>query len=288
MKKLLTLVFVITATMIAGDAFGQIEMPLPSPGATIMQDVGLSQVTVEYSRPGAKDRAIFGELVPYGEVWRTGANSSTKIEFSEDVNFGGMEVPAGRYALLSIPNEGEWTIILNSDLESNIGGYDEANDFGRIEVGSEIMEAMFETFTIEFSHLTDNGAHMDIIWENTHVAIPITTDTDSKVMAMIEDQIVEGNGSDLGARDYANAADFYHKKGENLEQAVEWMDKAVEMSPEAFWYMHRYAKLLADAGHKDKAIEMATKSMEMAENNEGGDYGYVQRNKDLLSELGAK
>lgn len=288
MKKLCTLFFAVAATMIAGDAFGQIDMPRPSPGATIMQDVGLSEITVEYSRPGAKDRKIFSELVPYGEVWRTGANASTKIEFSEDVNFGGMEVPAGKYAMLSVPGKSEWTIILNTDLESNIGGYDEAKDLGRIEVSSEMMETMFETFTIEFSHLTDNGAHLNIIWENTHVAIPITTDTDSKVMAMINEQLVEGGNADLTARDYANAADFYHKKGENLDQAVEWMDKAVEMSPDAFWYMHRYAKLLADAGKKDTAIQMAKKSMEMAEANEGGDYGYVKRNEELLKELGAK
>jgi tetratricopeptide (TPR) repeat protein len=270
----------------AGSAFGQIQMPRPSPGATITQDVGLGEVTVVYSRPGMKDRVIFGELVPYGEVWRTGANASTKITFTDDANFGGMDVPAGEYALLTVPGKDNWTIILSSDLESNIGGYDEANDLGRIQVPANMIKTTFETFTIEFSNLSDNGAHLDLIWENTHVAVPITVDTDSKVMAMIEEQLIKGDGEGLKAGDYANAADFYHKKGENLEQAVEWMDKAVSMAPEAFWYMHRYARLLADAGMKEEAIKMAQKSMELAQNNEGGDYGYVERNKELLKELG--
>lgn len=286
MKRLFTTLMIAAAFLSAGTAFGQIQMPRPSPGATITQDVGLSEVTVEYSRPGMKDRVIFGELVPYGEVWRTGANASTKITFSEDANFGGMDVPAGTYALLSIPGKDNWTIILNSDLESNIGGYDEEKDFGRIQAKSAVMKNTFETFTIEFSNLTDDGAHLDLIWENTHVAIPITVDTDNKVMAMIQEQLIDGGNADLSAGDYAAAAEFYHKKGKDLEQAVEWMDKAVEMSPNAFWYMHRYAKLLKDAGMKDKAVEMAKQSMKLAEANEGGDYGYVARNKELLKELG--
>lgn len=286
MKRLFTTLMIAATCLTAGSAFGQIQMPRPSPGATITQDVGLGEVTVVYSRPGMKDRVIFGELVPYGEVWRTGANASTKITFTDDASFGGMDVPAGEYALLTVPGKDNWTIILSSDLESNIGGYDEANDLGRIQVPANMIKTTFETFTIEFSNLSDNGAHLDLIWENTHVAVPITVDTDSKVMAMIEEQLIKGDGEGLKAGDYANAADFYHKKGENLEQAVEWMDKAVSMAPEAFWYMHRYARLLADAGMKEEAIKMAQKSMELAQNNEGGDYGYVERNKELLKELG--
>lgn len=285
MKNMTRSLALVALTLISTFAFGQIQMPRPSPGATLTQDVGLSEITVDYSRPGVKDRTIFGELVPYGEVWRTGANMNTTIEFSDAVNFGGMDVPAGKYALLSVPGEKSWEIILNTKHEGNIGGYDEANDLGRITVEPKMLDMTIETFMIEFSHLTDDGAHLNLVWENTHVAIPITTDTDGKVMVMIEDQLMSGENADLKASDYHNAALFYQSNEMDMDQALEWMNKSVEMNPDAFWYIHRQAVLLKDMGKKKEAMAAAEKSLEMAKNNEEGDYGYIQRNEDLIAEI---
>lgn len=263
----------------------QIDAPQPSPTAEIEQMVGLTEVEIEYSRPGMKDRAIFGNLVPYGEIWRTGANASTKITVGDNVTLGGKEVPAGKYALYTIPGKDSWTVIIYKDLENwGAGGYDQSKDLCRFQVKPTKLNDKVETFTIDFSDFTTNSANVNLSWENTRVSIPMVTPADELVEKQIKQVLIDGPG----AGSYYSAAKFYLDKNKDLDQALEWINKAVELRPNAFWYIHVQAKVLAAQGKKKEAIAAANKSMEMAKNNEGGDFGYVKNNEDLIKKINGK
>jgi tetratricopeptide (TPR) repeat protein len=262
----------------------QLRTPQPSPKCTISQVVGLSDIEVEYSRPGMKGRKIFGGLLAYGEMWRLGANASTKFSTSKDVSLGGFDVPAGDYSLYAIPGEKEWTIIVHKDITLNgTGGYDMANDLGRFTVVPTRSADTFETLTIDFSTFTTVGADLCIRWENTLVRIPIKTHAIEEVEAQIKKEIIDGPG----AGDYAAAARFYLSQEKNYEQSLTWIDMAIKGSPDAFWYVHNKAQILAKLGRKKEAISAAEKSMEMAKANEDGDYGYVENNQKLIAEIKA-
>lgn len=262
--------------------YAQIETPAPSPTAEIEQMVGLTEVEIEYSRPGMKGREIFGSLVPYGEVWRTGANACTKITVSDDVNIGGVEVPEGKYSIMTMPGKDEWTIMISKKLEMwGAGDYEESMDLGRFTVEPTMLKDEVETFTIDFSHLTMTGAMINMSWENTQVSFPIETNTMELVEAQINSVLVEG--PDAGT--YYAAGRFYLDNGKDLEQALEWMNTACEKRPDAFWYTHQKAKILAEMGNKKEAIATAKESMEMAKKSERGDFGYIARNQQLIDEL---
>lgn len=263
--------------------YSQIETPAPSPLATLQQKVGLVDVEITYSRPGKKDRVIFGELVPYGEMWRTGANASTKIKFGEDVTFGGQEVPAGEYALYLIPAEGEteWTVVVHKNLEHwGIGDYKEEEDLVRFTIKPRKISETVETMTFEFSTFTSTGANLSFYWENTLLSIPIRVNTEEVVMAQIDEVMGEPS-----AGDYRKAAVYYQENGKDMEKALVWITKAVELKPEAFWYLYNKASILHDLGKKKEAKAAATKSMEMAKVAENGDYGYIKKNEELLAKI---
>ncbi|MEM9022802.1 MAG: DUF2911 domain-containing protein [Bacteroidota bacterium] len=268
-------------------AFAQINAPRPSPTATMEQVVGVTNFSVNYSRPGVKERKIFGELVPFDKVWRTGANSATTITTDGDYKLAGQLVKAGSYALYTIPGEAEWTVMLYSDLKlgGNVAKYDEKNEVVRFTTKPRSLNDPLESFTIDFSAFHDNGAVITIAWANTAIDLPIEVDTDAKLQAQIREQLIEGEGKDIEANTYHTAAQFYHKWNKDLEQALAWMNKSIEMRPDAFWYVHRQAKLLKDMGKIEEAKAAANKSMEMAKANEDGDFGYIKRNQDLLAEL---
>jgi len=261
----------------------QIKTPAPSPGATVSQKVGLVDIELNYSRPGKKDRVIFGKLVPYGEVWRTGADASTKIKFSEEVNIGGIDVDAGEYSIYTIPGEAEWTIIISKSLENwDADNYKkEEDDAARFTAKPVKLNDVVETFTIDFSTLTSDGCNLDLSWANTRVSIPIKVNTDEAVMAAIKKTILDGPS----ANDYRRAALYYQDKGKDLEQALKWIDIAIEKRDDAFWYIHNRAQILGDLGKKKEAIAAAEKSMEMAKVYEDGDFGYIKRNEELIAKL---
>ncbi len=264
-------------------SYSQIETPMPSPLATLQQKVGLTDVEITYSRPGKKDRVIFGELVPFNEMWRTGANASTKLKFSEDVTFGGEEVPAGEYALYFIPAKGDsdWTVIVNKNIENwGIGDYKEEEDLVRFKIKPKKMCITAETMTFEFSTFTSTGANLAFYWENTMLTIPIRVNTDETVMAAIDRVMGEPS-----AGDYRKAAVYYQENDKDMEKALEWITKAVEMKPKAFWYLYNKADILNDLGKKKEAKAAATQSMEMAKAREEGDYGYIKRNEKLLEKI---
>ena len=169
----ISLIALLTLCTFVGDTFGQNEKPAPSPTATFSQKVGLTDVSIIYSRPSKKGRTIIGDLVPYGKVWRTGANATTKFTFSDDVKIGGKDLPAGTYSLFTIPGENEWTIIFNKDFKGGAGSYKESEDALRVKIKSTKIAETVETFLINIEDNKPNSALIELLWESTLVQIPL-------------------------------------------------------------------------------------------------------------------
>jgi hypothetical protein len=262
----------------------QIKTAAPSPASELKQTVGVTDFTVVYSRPSVKDREIFGDLVPYDAIWRTGANATTKISFDSEITFGDKKVPAGEYVLFTIPGKDKWTVILYGDTKvANAGLYDEKNDVARITVDPIELKSPVESFTIGFDNLRDDSATLFIDWDKVRVPVPLTVDTKALSTASIEASMKSMDS--WTARDYANAADFYAENGKDLGQATEWMKKATEMNKDAFWWQYAYAKLLAKQGKTKEAIAAAEHALATSKAAPGGASGYIKRSQDLLAEL---
>ncbi|THD67522.1 DUF2911 domain-containing protein [Robertkochia marina] len=280
MKKILLAICFLAASYVSE---AQVTTPQPSPSSTITQTVGLTEVSVTFSRPSMRGRSVFGDLVPFDKVWRTGANANTIVKFEHDVKVGGSEVKAGAYALFTKPGKDSWEIILYNDT-SNWGAPQEWDESKVVaSVTSEIMELPFdvETFSIGFANLTNNGADLGIYWENTYVAMPFEVPTQELAMASIEKTL---NGP--GSRDYFSAAVYYLEEGQDLEKAKMWMDKALEGQEEpAYWMLRQKSLILAAMGDKKGAIETAKQSLAGAE--KAGNADYVALNKKSLEEWGA-
>jgi hypothetical protein len=256
----------------------QLQTPAPSPTTTVKQDFALSSVEINYSRPAARGRKIFGDLVPYGKVWRTGANSATTITFGDAVTFGDKTVPAGKYGLLSIPESGSWTIILTKQLDvTSAAAYKQDQDVARITVQSGRMPITIENFMIVFDNITPNSMQMNLVWENTGVSIPISANIEDKIMAQINDLMNKDN------RPYFQSAMYYMENGKDLNKALGWFDKAIEQNPSAFWVQHQKANCLAKMGRKQDAIAAANKSIELAKVAKNDDY--VALNQKLIASL---
>lgn len=276
MKKLLSVLAAI-ALMYSVNA-QTLKTPAPSPSQTIKQDFALSSVELSYSRPGAKERKIFGDLVPYGKVWRTGANQATTITFGEDVSFGDKKVPAGKYGLLSIPEAGEWTLILSKQLDvTSPAAYKQDQDVARIKVSSKELPSPIENFMMVFDNVKASSMDLMILWQTTVVTVPIKADVETKVMAQIDNLMTKDN------RPYFNAAMYYMENGKDVAKAVTWFDKAIEQNPKAFWVYHQKANALAKLGKKQEAITTANKSIELAKEAKNDDY--VALNQKLLGTL---
>ncbi len=261
-------------------AYAQISVPQSSPSATVTQKVGLVNVTLSYSRPSARGRKIFGDLLPYGQLWRTGANAATKLTFSDEVNVNGTKVPAGEYSLFTIPGKDEWTVMLNKNAKAGANDYKEAEDVARFKVKPAKTAAPYETFTIDFSDLTPNAANMNIKWENTKVSLKLETDVDSKVMAQIKEKVIDT--PDAKPEDLFTAAVYYMENNKDLNQAFTWMNKATEKDPK-YWQLHQKARLQAKLKDYKSAEATARKSIELAKTAKNDDY--VRLNEKLLAEL---
>ncbi len=274
---------VVAAFLLASAAAqAQLTTPQPSPTATIIQKVGLTDVSVTYSRPGAKERVVFGEVVPYGKIWRTGANKATAITFSTEVTFGGTDVKAGTYSLFTIPGKDEWIVILNSNTELwGAGGYEEAKDVARITIKPTVIQDKVETLTLDFSHLEGDQGFLNVRWENINVTVPIKTPANSAVEKQIKEMLLDGPS----AGTYSSAARFYLENDKDMTQALAWIDAAIEKRTDAFWYVHQRAKILQKMGKVNDAMAAAEKSMQMAKENKDGDFGYIANNEKLIKEL---
>jgi len=256
----------------------QLKIPAASPSQTVKQDFGLSSIELSYSRPGMKGRTVFGDLVPFDKVWRTGANNATTLSFGDEVTIGGKKIPAGKYGLLSIPGKTSWTLIITKQTNvTSPAAYKQEEDMVRLTAKPTNLPASVETFTIGFHDVTPASCKVKIAWDKTAVSFSITTDVDSKVMASI-DQAMMGEKPP-----YFQAAFYYLDNNKDLKKANEWFAKAVEATPNAFWVRYQQAKGLAKAGKKAEAREAATKSKELAIEAKNDDY--VKLNDKLLAEL---
>jgi hypothetical protein len=281
MKKIIVSLFV---AAFAFSANAQIKTPAPSPSQKIEQMVGLTNITLEYSRPSMKGRKIFGGLQDYGKVWRTGANKNTTLTFSTDFMVGGETLKAGTYALFTIPGEKTWDVILYSDASNwgTPGKWDDTKVAAKITVTPEVMTMSVETFTITFDNLTNNSAVIGILWENTYVGLKFETPTD----AMVSKQITAVmNGPEAG--DYYASAVYYLQSGNDIKKAQIWIDKAIKMSADApkYWMLRQQSLIHAKAGNTNGAIAAAKESLKHAEIAKSA--GYIKMNKASLKEWGA-
>lgn len=259
----------------------QIPMPQASPSARISQKVGLTDVTVDYSRPSTKGRKIFGELVPFGEVWRTGANGATILTFSTDVSIAGTKVPAGSYALYSIPGKKEWKLILskNTNLWGSIG-YSADEDLLRFSATPSKTSKKYETFEITFNNLKDNSADLSLKWEQTRVDFKITTEVDPIVMSAIQKEVIDAKTTDPSL--LYQAANYYFTNKKDMDQAYSWIKQSTEQDPK-YWTMHLRAKIELALGLKSEAVESATQSKNMALEAKNPDY--VGLNERLIKSI---
>lgn len=281
MKKVTLFLFMILASV---SIEAQINTPAPSPASKLMQTVGLTDVTVDYSRPSMRGRTIFGDLVPYDKLWRTGANGYTLISFSNDVKIGDSDVKAGTYSVFTKPGASSWEVFFYTDTQG--GGTPSKWDDSKVaaKVNATIitmpMEMAVETFTITIDDLTSNSANLGLLWENVYVAVPFEVHTD----ASVEKDIKRALGGP-SAGDYYAAATYYSSEGKDINKAKEWMDKAMTMTEKpAFWQLRQQSLIQAKAGDKKAAIDTAKKSLAAAK--VAGNDDYVKMNMDSLKEWG--
>jgi hypothetical protein len=276
MKKIILTAFTV-CTLLTVNA-QQLTTPQPSPTQTIKQNFGLSSIELSYSRPGAKGRKVMGDLVPFGNVWRTGANTATTLTFADEVTIGDKKIPAGKYGLLSIPNKDNWTFIITKQTDvTSPAAYKQESDIVRVTAKTMALRDNVETFTMQFANMKSNSCDLQLMWENTAVALPIKTDVDTKVMGQINNMMNKDN------RPYFNAAMYYLDNGKDLNQALTWFDKAIEQNPKAYYMYHQKANALVKLGRKDEARKIATQSIELAKEAKNDDY--VRLNEKLLADL---
>ena len=275
MKKILFLAAIAAFNV----TFAQtLNTPQPSTTQTIKQNFGLSSIELSYSRPNAKGRVVIGGLVPFGKVWRTGANQATTLNFGDDVTIGGKKIAAGKYGLLSIPDKDNWILIITKQLDvTSPAAYKEESDVARISVKPITVSDKVETFTIQFTNVKASTCDLNLQWENTSVTLPVSTDVDSKVMSQINDVMTKDN------KPYYNAAMYYMDNGKDLNQALTWFNKAVEQNPTAFFMQYQRANCLVKLGKKQDAIAASTKSLELSKAANNADY--IKLNEDLLKSL---
>jgi Protein of unknown function (DUF2911) len=262
-----------------------VQFPAPSPACTIKQRVGLTDIEVVYSRPGVKNRTIFGGIVPYGQVWRTGANQATKVTFSTPVKLEDTDIPAGTYALFTIPGEKEWTIIINKGAAQwGAFQYNEKDDVARFKVTPVTLAETIETFTIEFNHIRDESAVLNLVWEKTVVPIHLAVDVTSKLVPQIEAAMASPDKKQAGF--YFQAATFYYNHDLDLKKALDWVNAGLaDNSRISYEMLHLKAQILAKQGDKAGAIAAAKQSSELAIKAEGPGSSFVKMNQDLISSL---
>ncbi|MEC8738867.1 MAG: DUF2911 domain-containing protein [Bacteroidota bacterium] len=243
-------------------AFAQITIPKKSPYAKIYQKVGLTDINIEYSRPSARGRTIFGDLVPYNQLWRTGANASTKIKLSTDVEILGQEVPAGQYAIYTIPNKDSWEFVFHKNTSLwGTGGkdYTETENLMRFKVETQTEANFAETFQISIEDLSDIQCTIILAWGHTRVAFQVDLETDLEVLKNI-DKAMQG----VAANTYYSAASYYLDKQLDLNKALGWIDKAIDQT-NSYWMVRKKAQILFAQNKTSSAIEVNRKALKLAE-----------------------
>ncbi|MFN4083128.1 MAG: DUF2911 domain-containing protein [Bacteroidia bacterium] len=279
MKKLL-IAFGISSLLILGStsAQAQITFPQPSPLCNVTQHFGIGKIEISYSRPSMRGREIFGKLVPFNEVWRTGANAATTISFTDDVVINKQTVKAGKYGLLTIPGKENWTIILTKDLNVTSGAaYKQENDVLRISVEPKLLSTPVETFTIDVYNISTKDATIAVKWENTLVEFGISMDFDEKLTKQIENTMARDS------RPFHSAANYFFENNKDLKKATEWINKAVELNPNAYWSWLLKAKIHKATGDYKAALDAATTGFNKAKAD--NDNLYMGYNQAVINEV---
>jgi hypothetical protein len=281
MKKTFLIVVMAVMFMVAE---AQIQTPAASPAGSVSSTIGLTEVKIDYFRPRLKGRKIFGEkdvMYPHGSIWRTGANSGTKVSFSDDVKVENIDVPKGEYLIFTWPNADEWTVSLYKDLSigGNTGKYDPSKEAAKFKVKTEKLAEKVETFTISIDDIApDNKSGVvTLAWENTAVPFTVAVDYDAKVMKSIEENTKVSPGN------YFQAAVYYLDNGKDLNKALEWVNLALASNPNAYWMLHQKAKIQKALGDKNGAVETATASINSAKKANNRDYQTM--NEDLIKSI---
>lgn len=274
-KKVAVAAFTLAAITVSAQ---QLKVPAPSPLQTLKQNFALSDITVEYSRPSVKGRVVFGDVVPFGKVWRTGANAATQITFGEDVTVEGKAVKAGTYALYTVPNKDAWEVMLYNDLKlgGNVNDYKKENEVVRFSVKPATQSTKTETFTINIADVTATTANIELIWDQTKVSFKVQADIDAKIMKNIDASLANDT------RPYHQAASYYYDNNKDLKKALEWETKALEANPNAFWMWMQKARIQSKLGDKKGATESANKVVTLAKEAKNDDY--VKMAEKLISE----
>jgi hypothetical protein len=255
------------------------KIPAASPGQRIEQDFGLGTISVKYYRPNTKGRKIFGVTEPYGVVWRTGANNATVITLTDTVSIEGHELLPGAYSLFSIPGADEWTIIFNKTTEQwGAYAYDEKQDVLRFKVKPVQLPARVETLTIQFADVHQDDCVLQVLWENTGINLRLKTNTDRRIMANIQDAM-KGE-----KKPYYMAAIWYYNHGQDINQALAWMQEANKAQPQAFNIKYWLAKIQLKAGDKKSAIASANEGLRLASAENSQEY--IRMNKEVLQDAG--
>ena len=275
MKKIL-----LVTLLYSGFSFGQIQTPQPSPFSKIEQVVGLTDVVIQYSRPAMRNRTIMGDLVPYGEMWRAGANATTTIECSDDVVLGGQSLASGKYAIFIRPGVSMWEVFFYTKTDNGglPGTWDPEAVAAVAESAVNPLSQAVESFTIALDHLHQNGAQLNFKWENTKVSLELEVPTEKKTMASIE-KTMKGEPK---AGDYYSAAVYYRETNRDLNKAKKWIAKAIEMNDGKYWMYRQQALILIALNEKEAAIAASKTSLELA--TEAGNQDYVRMNKNAIEE----
>ncbi|MEO0310938.1 MAG: hypothetical protein RIQ89_595 [Bacteroidota bacterium] len=278
-KQILATAIMVSATL--GAQAQSLPIPQPSPTATITQAFATGNIELSYSRPSMKGRKIFGDLVPFGSVWRTGANGATTIAFGDTVTIGGTVIPKGKYGLLSIPGETEWTIIISKDATVNdpANNYKQTNDLVRVKVKPIALSEITESFTIEVNNIKSTSAEVCLRWDKTAVAFTVNANIDAKIMTAIDKEMA------MDKRPYFQSASYYFENGKDLNKAYEWIGVAAKNRPDAYWVLLLKAKIEAKLGKLNDAVATATESRRLADADK--DLSYVKQNDALLAEIKA-
>lgn len=263
----------------------KVEFPQASQHAVVKQRIGLTDVEIDYSRPNKNDRVIFGGLVPYDKPWRTGANQPTKIKTSAPLKFGDKEVPAGDYALYTIPGANEWKLVLSRNLKAQTpADYKPEEEAARATAKPALLVGpAAETFTIGFDDLRANSAIFYLEWDKTRVEVKLTTNDVEKVMQGIDAAVKSGKEQDAGF--YYSAASFYFDQNKDLPQALKWVDQAIEKNPKAYFMQYKKAQILAKLGKKTEAIAAAEKSIELLKASPTPDEAAIANSQTLINSL---
>jgi len=277
MKNIFKLFILAGFLFVFSAAKAQIKTPAASQGAKLETTVGLTNITLDYSRPSKNGRKIYGDLVPFDAMWRTGANKNSMITFSDDVMIGGSQVKSGTYAIFTKPGKDSWVVYFYSDTE-NWGTPEKWDD---AKVAAKVMATpqtitTTETFTLNIANVTNESCHLEIIWDNVNVPVKIEVPTDKKVTSAIT-QVMAGPS----AGDYYNAARYYREAKKDLKQALAWMNKSIEMGNDKFWVLRQKSLIEADLGDYKAAI--ATANSSLAKAKEAGNNDYIKMNMDSIA-----